>query len=96
MKTYRCEGIVIWAYERGGYYVLRMSRLTSFLSATRKHGVYRTDTMWTTPVEKKFEGRGSANRYFQKVKESHSDLRLVKDEPGKYIDSDGEVVSCGK
>ena len=92
MKTYKGGKIFIEAYERGGYYILRVSYYTPFLAATRRRGVYVKDWMWTTSVEKKFARKESANKWFRKAKASNPDMKLVKDEPGKYIDND-EVVS---
>ena len=90
MKRYEGEGIKVFAFKRGGYFVLHVRYLKRVICATKKHGEYEHE-LWWTDYERKFESRESGIRYFGKIKESNPSLKLVSDEPNKWMDSEGKV-----
>ncbi len=90
MKRYEGSDIVIEAYRRGGYYILRISTYDAHYVATRNSSRAHIESWWSFPYEKKFERADVANNYFKAVKRWHPDLRKVLDDPSMYMTHDGK------
>lgn len=93
MKTYQGAHIRVKAFERGGYYILRICEEKPHFVATKRWAEHACIEAWWGPeYEVKFEApydKNKANNYFRKIKETHKDLVLISDEPNTYIRSNG-------
>lgn len=97
MKTYQGEHIRIRAFERGGYYILRIQKETAHFVATKRRAEHTCiETFWNPEYEVKFEApydKDRANNYFRKIRETYKDLVLISNEPNTYIRSNGEKAT---
>lgn len=91
MKCYEGAEIKIWAYQRGGYYILRITKYIRSFVSTRSNRKAHAEEGWSPPFEKKFESATQANTYFKAIKMTKKKLSLVSDEPNKYIDCEGII-----
>lgn len=92
MKTYSGAIIKINAFKRGGYFILRISNYKTYYAATRS-GKAVIESAWMPEYEIKFENKTAANNYFKAIRKNNPDLKLIADEPNKYIRYDGTVKS---
>lgn len=92
MKRYRGQSIMVDTYKRGGYYILRITNYCVFYVATKHSRKAHLEEGWMPSYEMKFERKESANKYFLAIKKSNPDLKMISDEPNKYISAlDGKV-----
>lgn len=91
MRTYEGKEVRVTGYRRGGYWILRVQRRKTFYAATKNSKEAHVESGWMPPQEIKFERAEVANRYFKAIKKNNPDLRMVSDEPNKYISYTGEV-----
>ena len=91
MKRYEGSQIAVTAFKRGGYFILRVQNFKNCLVATKHSRNAHAESGWMPAQEKKFEQAEQANRYFKAIKRNNPDMKLVSDEPNKYISYTGEV-----
>lgn len=91
MKRYEGNGIKISTYKRGGYYIIRVMTYKAWYTATKHRRKAHIEEGWSTPYERKFENMQTANNYFKEIKRNHSDIKMISNEPNKYISYDGKV-----
>ena len=91
LKRFESESTVIWSYERGGYFILRIMNKKASYVATKGSKQAHIEEGWGVPFEKKFEDKSQANRYFKKIKENVPELKMVSCEAWKYINNEGKI-----